>query len=220
MARKVIFIGLAIVLVLTPIVLLLFRMPTVATMMPQLLHIPVKSQVSSKYSAQSMLPGYQLILINSSYLDYVTSNAGVFGQNAIVDPSVYHKNSLPPNRYTVSSIRFVLQSAQPDTPISIITGDGVTMPGGIVSEAGYIVENNTLVVQVWLNVKSLTSGIWIQKVTMEDAFIRAALNALYYARGLTTIGAEHDTLVKANQDVQQNLDSGLFPWPFQIVATK
>jgi hypothetical protein len=89
-----------------------------------------------------------------------------------------------------------------------------------VSEGGYKVEGKTLVIQVWLNVKSLTSGVWMTKVTMEDALVRAALNVFYYAKGPTTIGAEHDTLVKANQDVQQNLDGGLFPWPFQIIATK
>jgi hypothetical protein len=129
-ARKIIFFGLTIVLLLTPIALLLLPMPAVATMIPVLLHIPVKSQVSGRYSVQSDLPGYKLILTDTKYLDYGTADAGVFEQNALFDPSLYHKVPIPPNKYIVTSIRFVLSSAEPDTPINIITGDGITMPGG------------------------------------------------------------------------------------------
>jgi len=192
----------------------------IATFLPIFPHLLSKTIADAKYSAQSNVPGYSLLLRDTGYFDYLTAKAKAFDPLAIVDSSVYRKDSGSPARHTVKAIRFVLSDTIPEMPVSVIVGSGTMEPGGIISQAGYTVDSDTMVVSVWLNIKSLTSSTWMTKYELEDVFLRATINAIYYSRGLTTVSSEHNTLINGRVDLQQNIYSGLFSWPIQISIKK
>ena len=81
----------------------------------------------------------------------------------------------------------------------------------------YQVEGNTLVVHVWLNWPALNKNVVTRDFSPEDTFLRTAIWTLQYAVGFQSLGSVNPKSFAAiDQDMQNNLYSGIFPWPIQI----
>ena len=54
------------------------------------------------------MPGYTTAIVSTAFLEYIAATMGIYGEQAIVDPSVYFGDPDNPDRYTVSHLKFEL----------------------------------------------------------------------------------------------------------------
>ncbi len=207
-------------LLLLPLVLFFVRKPQVATLLPLL--VRPKSATTNRYSVQTDTAGYSLALVDTSYLDYVAADLNIFMPNVIADPRVYSGNlGAMQKRTTVTSIKFVLVDKITTKPIStIINFDAKTGSIQIVARGDYIVEGDTLVIRNAVDFASIGSSEFVNKFAWEDAFLRASVTTLYYALGKSDQISDRQAFGKIKQDIDKNVYTGIFSWPFRITEKK
>lgn len=200
------------VLLLLPLGLLFLRHPAVKEMLPSFLQKTQKEVKSPRYSAESQVSGYTLKLVDTSYLDYVAENLGIFGSQAIVDPRVYQGFPDLTLRHTVSHVRFLLVPIVTHPLFSVWGKDNLATRGD------YRVEKDTLVVNVFVDPAQIT-GL-LGKFFLEDAYLRTALSTMYYAHGLVNNRPNLRETLKIKSDIQDILHAGIMPWPIRIEQTR
>lgn len=204
--KTILIILLFIGLLAFPIVLVVIRKPEIFTFLPSRTH-----QTTARYSTESTLPGYTLMLADTGYLDYATGIMRTFTPKTMVDPQVYVSKSKSSARYSVSKARFVLVG-KVSNPVSFIT----EKDGTILATGGYTIEGDTLVVRISVMFDKLSGSVLSRKFNTEDVVLRAVINTLYYAHGEESPMATVAALGKMRQDIQDNLYSGIMAWPFRI----
>lgn len=205
MIRNAILITIVIVLLLLPLALFIFRTTSISTF----IRLPVKPQVSEKYIMKSDVSDYNLVLADTSFLDYMVLNMGIFNPQQIVPPDIYNGNPEKKERFTVTSIKFMLV---PTIQKFLVGISGETDFAG---RGDYSIDGNTLIVRVSLNMNEKGNKLAGQ-YTYEDTFIRTAMETLYNARGFTKGLAESEGFVKIKTDIDELLHKGLMPWPIRI----
>lgn len=216
-ARLIFIIGIFLLLFF-PLAMLALRQPAISTQVSTMLHISPKPITTKRYRVVSNVSGYTIDLIDSAYLDYMTAKMDLFGMQKIVDPTVYYGSSVSQKRSTVTSVRFALVPSVLQ-PIAIITSP--LYPTDFLGKGEYDVENDVLVVRVWLNFPELNKNILTKEFSLQDTYVRTALWTLQYATGFPLLGsAPAASLFNLQQDMKDNLYSGIFPWPIRIQQVK
>lgn len=211
--KTIVVIGVVLILAL-PLLLIFIRQPVIFIQLHSLLGGTAKPITLTRYIVSSDVPGYTAVLVDSQYLDYMTAKLDVFGNQRIVDPHMYQSSPWQTAHATVSSIHFVLV---PDVanPITVITPP--SQSGVFVGKGDYEVNGATLVVHVWLNWTELQKNILTKGFTPEDTFLRTALWTLQYAVGFEDLGdGNPKSFYGIDQDIKNNLYTGIFPWPIGI----
>lgn len=204
--RMVLF---GVALLVLPLVLVFIRLPQVRTLLPSFSRT---TTAESRYSAQSTISGYTVRLTDVVYLDFVTASLNVFLPNAVVSPSFYFDRRYDGKRMSVTHIRFELVESV-TRPISTVLGMENTRT---VATGDYVIEGDTLVVRNAVRFDALEKAALVKKFAWEDAFLRASVSTLYYALGKTNPQEDVEMLGKLKQDIDENVYTGLFPWPFRI----
>lgn len=212
MQRALIIIGI-VVLMLAPIALLVFRHPVVSTYLRTTLRLPSKGQVSEQYTAASEVPETTVKIIDTSYLDYVAVNLGIFKDQAIVDPQIYRGNQTATQRYTVSRVQFTLV----DDLDSFVYG--ASGKNGFAAKGDYRVVDDALEVFISLDVDQVQTNAINRHYAAEEVFLKTVFTTLLYAHGLTSPQETAKFLSELRSDMEQYLETGIFPWPIQIVET-
>jgi len=205
--RVLIFIGFF-VLVLSPIVFFVIQRLQKSTNNGVTWKLDQKKQSLDRYSVSSDVPDFQIQLLDTRYLDYVSDNIGIFKEHAILDPEYLQQGSTV--RHTVTRIKFVI--------VPHISPFLVAIPGqkDFVSTADYVVTGDTLIVRVWLNIRELRV-IGEKRYDMEDAFLRATLQILNYAHGITQDPRSNAIVYRNIQEgIKNYLYNGVLPWPIRI----
>ena len=205
---RVFIIAAVAILLLLPVALFLMRGPRVGTLLP----VPSHTTVSDRYSVQSTVNGYTLSLVDTSYLDYVTAKLNLFAPNAVVGPGFYTGKLVNTKRQQINHITFTLVD-HVDAPISIVGN----MPG-LDCHGEYVLDGNTLIDRVVVGFDTLGKQKLMDKFAWENSFLRCALNTLYYAKGVVDPTKRYKDLVDIALDIDKNVYSGLFVWPFRITA--
>lgn len=201
--------------VILPIALFLFKKPQVRTLVPSFFR--VGSTTETRYSVRSDMPAYTLSLEDIRFLDYVTARWNIFADNTIADPRLYTQRVQIPDRVKISSIQFVLVD-HVDFPIgTIVEGDGRDTPVRVVAKGDYVIQNDVLVVRVAVQFAAIGKSMLIKKFAWEDAFLRCAVNTLYYALGDPDPVANQRELVDVKRAIDRDMYTGdIFAWPFRI----
>lgn len=210
--RRLFWITVFTLLLATPILLVFVNTPRVRTLLPF-----GKPSVSSKYSVESDVKGYAVTLADTSYLDYITAKMNLFDPNAVVDATFYTKKLKTAKRFQINHIIFFLVN-QVEAPISIVSmtdGTRVTVD----CQGEYSLRGNTLVDRVRVGFDTLGKQLLMDKFAWESSFLRCALNTLYYAKGVTDPALSYQELVNIKDDLDKNVYSGLFAWPFHITGS-
>lgn len=201
----VLFISIVIGLVVLPIALVALRNPQVSTL------LPVKpSVISNRYSVENIVKGYTLTLVDTSYLDYMTAKFNMFAPDAVVGMGFYTGKLVNTKRQQIDHITFALVD-HVDAPISIV---GNTP--GLDCRGEYVLDGSTLVDRVAVGFQTIGKQPLTDKYSWENSFLRCALNTLYYAKGVSDPTTSYQALVGIKDDIDKNVYSGLFVWPFRI----
>jgi len=206
--RRIVFIIGIIVLLLIPVIVFVMQRRTNSGTPPTTWPLIQASPTPQRYSVESQLAGYTLTLMDTRYLDSVAENIGIFKPEAVLDPEVYHGGQT--FHHTISHIRLVLVPAVQQFLVAV--------PGRkvLASTADYIVEGDTLVLRVTIN-PSEQVNVAAGQHTLEDAFLRAAMQAMYYAHGLSddpTVNA--NAFANIQNGIKDYLYIGVLAWPIQI----
>lgn len=199
---------------MVPIALVVLRNPAIFTQLPPFLRKSKDNTLSPRYSAESSVPGYSLVLVDTTYLTQLTNKFNAFDDNAIVDPRTYRGFSDLKLRHTVSSIRFLLVPDIKNPIYAAAAEKRGDSPRVIWGKAEYAVEGDTLVVRVFLDIPQLNSGL-IPKFALEDKYLQMASQAFLYSTGYTDQRAHAQALVDI-EGMKDYLYKGVFPWPFRI----
>lgn len=207
----------AVFFLLIPIGLVVFRYPQMATMLPRWLRLGAAEIDTARFSVASSIPKYHLVLVDTAFLDYMSGKLGVFNGGAIIDRKYQNGMETEEIRHTIERVRFVLVPVV-DSPVYMTAEVGpdprvVPVPWG---KTGYEIQQDTLVIQVYLDIPVLTRGVVLQKFTLEDKFLQMALSALYYATSYKGTKIDAEALSAIKMQIQDNLYSGILPWPFRI----
>jgi hypothetical protein len=167
-----------------------------------------KKDTGERYSVASDVSGYTIKLIDTKYLDSIAENTGIFKPQGVIDPQSYVGGSTA--RYTITHIRFVI--------VPIVANMVIRTEGKIdfSSTGGYTVEGDTLVIVVSINDKEASRLAGLQH-GFDDVFIRAALQTMWYAHGLSADPFKNaDAFMNIQKGVRDYLFGGILPWPIQI----
>jgi hypothetical protein len=204
--------------IIFPLTLYIVRSPKVMTLLPVLMR--TQSSRISRYSVRSDVKGYTLSLVSPDYLDYTTASLNIFTPNAVADPQMYHGQKGAVKRTQISHIKFVLVEEVDDPITAIVEGDGQKIEMVVVSTGDYDIQDDTLVVRVAVQFSKFSLLMLTSKFGWEEAFLRCAINTMYYALGTADPVADQEKLVHIKKDMEKNVYSGLFVWPFRITEKK
>jgi hypothetical protein len=208
MRRIALIIGL-IVLFLLPITFYVIKNQEQIDGMFDVLRAKTKPSDSSLYSVQSQVSGVEISLINTQYLDYITSGMGLFENQAIVDPRIYRGFPDLPLRHTITHIQFVLV---PTIDQFLV---GVSGKNDFAARSDYVVEKETLIVRVAVNFSEMGDPLAKQH-QFEDVFLRAALISLLYANDKPVGEAPALKFKRIQDDMKSYLYTEILPWPIEI----
>ncbi len=194
------------VLLILPVALFLMRIPRVATLFPA----PPHTTVSGRYNIENTVNGYTLSLVDTSYLDYITAKLALFAPNAVVGLGFYTGKLANTKRQQIDHITFALVD-HVDAPISIV---GNTP--GLDCQGEYVLDGSTLVDRVAVGFQTIGKQPLADKYSWENSFLRCALNTLYDAKGVTDPAVQYQELLNIKLDIDANVYTGLFAWPFRI----
>jgi len=202
----------AAVLIIIPIIIFFLkpRIREVSFFLPA--SLPVSYQDAERYTVVSQVANRKLVVTDPSFVKHVAAKWEIFEKDAIVDPLWYRGNLAGATRYTVSNIRFVL--APMTKNIEIVNLSGAEDFG---AKATYGVEGDTLVVTVFLDETNTRTGTVATKNDSVEMFLRAALTALYYAKGGTDGAAKLEEVHAMEQAIQTYIEElKVYPWPVDI----
>lgn len=192
--------------------LVLIKQPSVAFYINRLFQRTNSVVTSQKYSVQSDIVGYRLQLVDIKYIDYLISKYSLFDGKGVIDPRFF---STPTNatefdkRYKVSRVKFLLVPAL-DVPLVSFAGEQT-----FVSSSDYLVDNDTLVIRVYLDMNELSKSP-LSKYLLESEYLKNASIMLAYSSGTIDSGLKSTITMNVKKDIKDNLSSGLFSWPLRI----
>ncbi len=210
--QRVVVVIIGIIFLLFPLVLLLLRNPKIKTLLTV-----GKTKISNKYSVESDLSEYTVSMMDTSYLDYMAAKFNLFSPNAVIGSDFYIKKLVDTKRQQINHIKFVLVD-HVDAPISMVqlySGKTATVD----CQGDYVLNGSTLVDRVSVNFTSLGKQVLLDKFAWENSFLRCALTTLYYAKGVTNLSESYHELVDIKKDIDNNIYSGIFTWPFRITSS-
>lgn len=213
MFRKAFIVGIVIFILFLPFFLVILRNPQVQEMFPSFLRGEQRTVTSTHFDTSSSVSGYTVRLVDTKYLDYAATKLGIFSQNGIVDPRIYRGFPDIKNRYTVSKIQYSLVPMV-DPAVVMISG-----PKSFVGRGNFRVQGDTLIVEVSLDLENLINSLVPTQYPLEEAFVRTAMETLYYAHGLVSMSDTRTLVIgldKIKEDIKNYLYSGIFPWPIRI----
>jgi hypothetical protein len=212
---KRVFLGVVIIVLLVfPVLIYILRSPKITTLLPVIPQLSGSKVLTHSYSAKSELPTHSLTLVDSQYLEYVTSNLHVFGPQAIIDPRVYQGFSDIKTRYTVKSIQFILVNSV-EKPVGVIVEGGGKIPFAMVGQGIYSIDGTVLTIRVALNMPEIQKSM-TRKFSLEDVYLRTAVNTLYYALGVSDPKENQSSLLAMKKQIEDYLYTGVFQWPLRI----
>ena len=210
-ARGLIIFGIILIIVL-PLGLFAFNYFAIPIRLSTILRKPITPVVSARYSVKSDVPGYTIQLADTKYLDYLTANIGIFDNQAIVDPRVYRGFANMKLRYTVTHIQLDLVPSV-DWPFVNLSGTD-----SFVSKGDYLVDHDTLVVRIYLDISALTKGL-TKQFSLEDTYLRTLGETLSFSHGISPDPQTNgEAWTKIADDIQNYLYTGIFAWPIRIEA--
>ena len=212
--RKTALIISAIIVFLLPILILVLGNPIFSSRFPKLFNSTLNNKDSTRFSTKSEMPGYDLVIADPSYLDYLIDRMNIFGNQAIIDPRTHRGFPDLKLRYTISRIQFILVSIM-DQPITVLMGrDSPTSMGG------YSIDGNTLTLRIFLDIPQLTTGTFARNHALEDAFIRTVGFTLVRARSALDKQDDAKARNKIITDIDEYLYKNIFAWPVTIIPNK
>jgi hypothetical protein len=212
---KRVFLGFGIIAVFVfPVLIFIVRSPKITTLFPVIPRLSGNKGSSHNYSAKSEVPTHSLTLVDSQYMEYMTSNLHAFEPQAIIDPRVYHGFSDIKTRYTVKSIQFILVNSV-EKPVGVIVEGGGKIPFAMVGQGIYSIDGTVLTIRVALNMPEIQKSM-TRKFSLEDVYLRTAVNTLYYALGVSDPKENQTALLAMKKQIEDYLYTGVFPWPIRI----
>lgn len=209
MKRLWLIIGIAIVIFL-PIALLVYQNLDVTKKNLSLLKFITNRTISEQYKVASKVSDYTPKIVDTSYLDYVMATMKIFDKQAIADPAMYRGSRDSKTRYTVSRVQIELVP-RIDQFLLAIGGEN-----DFAGRGTYLVENDTLIVQVSIDPNEISSGGVNGKYALEDVYLQTALQVLVYAVGTPYKRMDPKELAKIDNDLKEYLYTGIFKRPILI----
>ncbi len=206
------FLGLFLVLLLlfAPIIFISFRQPLLSRYVKQILGIPSNTQNSAKYEAVNESKKQVLKIVDTSYLDFIASNFGLFEKNVIIDPKFYIEGKKNDTKYTISKIEFKLID---DMPQYVYAATG---PTNFASKGNYQINGDTLIIVVSLFTDQIPKNTIINTYKIEEVFLKTVFTTLLYAKGLSTPNEMAVYISDISEGMDKYLKSGLFAWPIEV----
>lgn len=199
-----------VIVILLPFVLLVYQNLDAIQRNLFMVKFSTTRSTGEQYTAASKVPAYTPKIVNPSYLEYVVARMNIFGNQAIADPAMYRGNRESATRYTVSRVRIELV---PRIDQFLLALDGVNDFAG---RGTYMVQDDTLVVQVSLDPDEIPRGGIDGQYALEDVFLKTALHVLVYAVGSAERRMDPAELSKIDKDLQEYLYTGIFKRPIEI----
>ena len=198
------------IVILLPLVLLTYK--NLDTIKRNFLMVKFSTTRSTgeQYAVSSKVPVYTPKIVNPSYLEYVTARLKIFDSQAIVDPAIYRGSRDSKIRYTVSRVQIELVP-RIDNFLLAIGGEN-----DFAGRGTYLVENDTLIVQVSIDPNEIPQGGIKGQYALEDVYLQTALQVLVYAVGSPEKRMDTKELAKIDKDLQEYLYTGIFKRPIVI----
>lgn len=163
-----------------------------------------------RYSVMSEVPDYSITLNDVKFFDYVAENVGIFESDAVVDPAIYRGGD--EYRHTVTHVRFMIVHSVPKLLV------GVPGQNEIAAMGDYRIMGDTLELLVSINPNE-TASLAAGSQSLEDVFLRAALQTMYYAHGLSDDPKDVGTVFRnVQQGIKEYLYNNVVPWPIDITS--
>lgn len=169
-----------------------------------------RRSVSPQYSIETKTPGYNVAIVNTAFLEYITATMHLYDVNAIADPEMYFGNLATTKRHTVSHVRIELVPTLERYMVGLGGSDDFATRGI------YAVEEETLVVRVSLEEQELVKTNIPARFALEDMFLDATLQTLVYATAQPGESINFTVLSDLQKSIEENIKSGLFPRPIRI----
>lgn len=208
----------AVLILVIPLVIAALRYPPISRyFFPMFDTSP--SVESVRYRAESSVSGRELTLSDTAYLDWLTTKLKLFDEKGVIDPGYYYSSNKDNiARHTVTSIAFRLVD-RVDFPLSsLFVNSKPFEPVERLAGADYMVEGKTLLVSVYMDIPKMERDAIHNDI--EKKFIQLITQVLYSASDLTfaQTGFIQNTEILAG--IRDNLESGIFRWPFLIRGVK
>ena len=166
--------------------------------------------ISEQYKVASKVPDYTPKIVDTSYLDYVMASLKIFDNQAIADPAIYRGSRDSKTRYTVFRVQIELVP-RIDQFLLALGGEN-----DFAGRGTYLVENDTLIVQVSIDPNEILQGGTQGQYALEDVYLQTALQVLVYAVGSPDTRMDPKELIKIDNDLKEYLYTGIFKRPILI----
>lgn len=204
----------AVLVLLIPLGIAAYRYPPFLRFVQSLFGAP-NSVISQKYKVESIVPDYDLRLVDTAYLEWLTTKLQLFNDQGVIDP-IYHIDKSSLNRRTITSItlrlvehvNFPLTSLMPEMrPFEPVRRTG---------SAEYAIEGDTLIISVYLNVADIAKDKNFGKDELGQKFIQLVSMIMYNAsfKEKDSVGSARD--IDIVRDIRDYLQGNIFPWPFVV----
>lgn len=166
--------------------------------------------VSPQYTAETKVPGVQVAIVDSRFLEYIAATMHIYDTNAVADSEMYFGNRASTARHTVSHLKLELVPTLEQYMV------GLAGSSDFAARGTYAVEDNTLVVRVSLNEAELAKSNVPTQFAQDDMFLDTALQTLVYATGKPGAPMSIIEMTKIQKAIKDNIPIGIFPRPIKI----
>lgn len=204
----------AVVILLIPLSIAAYRYPPFLRFFQSLFGAP-KSVISQKYTVESIVPGYDLRLVNTAYLEWLTEKLRIFDAQGVIAPT-YHIDKSNLDRRTITSIRFRLVEHVNFPLTSIMPELRPFEPVRRTGSAEYEIDGDTLTISVYLNIAELAKDKNFSKDELGQKFVQLVSLIMYNAsfKEKDSVGSARD--INIVRDIREYLRGNIFPWPFVV----
>lgn len=204
----------AVLVLLIPLSIAAYRYPPFLRFVQSLFGAP-KSVISQKYKVESIVPGYDLRLVDTAYLEWLTTKLQLFNDQGVIEPTYYIDRSNL-DRRTIASITFRLVEHVNFPLTSLMPELRPFEPARRTGSAEYVIEGDTLIISVYINIADLTKDKNFGKDELGQKFIQLVSLIMYNAsfKEKDSAGSARD--IGTLSDIRQYLRGNIFPWPFVV----
>lgn len=212
--KKYVLIICAVLLLITPLALVVARYPPLSLYIAR--YIGKGPVTYDRYRVESSIPEYAVLITDDAYLDWLTDQLRIFEKNGIVDPAYHNAKKRTDYQRTVRSIVFRLVD-HVYAPVAVIPAD-VEYPETprIIGSAEYAIEDDTLAVNIYLNIPEITRKKVLKKYEVEEALVRLTTQALYSASVEKLETSKLEQTLEVSRSIRNNLREGFVSWPLSI----
>jgi len=208
----------AVLILAIPLVIAALRYPPISRYFSPLFGTSASVE-SARYLAESRVSERELVLSDAAYLDWLTTKLKLFDEKGVIDPGYYYSSDKENiARHTITSITFRLVD-RIDFPLASLFANAKPLePVERLAGANYMIEGETLLVSVFMDIPKMERDAIHNDI--EKKFIQLITQVLYSASDLTfsQTGFIQNTEILAG--IRDNLESGIFRWPFLIQGVK